>query len=162
VSEGVSDPPAQAEQTSASRLRFIVAAVLFFIWVGYLAYLALGTADPTVLSRPQLLVSTQDVIAQVDDVGGKPATSVNVQSVHYPAGSNLAGQTIEVSNLPNCVGWRGAGDYILPLIETDKGYQVAPLPRSPGFIGTQRSINPPRIYRLTEETRAQLEAMAKP
>ena len=36
------------------------------------------------------------------------------------------------------------------------------MPRSPGFSGTYRSINPPRIYAAIDETRRQLEVIPKP
>jgi hypothetical protein len=134
-----------------------VAAALFALWVGFLAFLALGTSDTTVLSRPQFLLSTVDVIAQLDAVNSPAQVKEVVWS--RQGALDLAGQPIKVVNLPASAGWQGPGLYILPLLQHDGVFEVAPLPRSPGFVGTTRSLHPPRIYRLTPETRTQLEAI---
>jgi hypothetical protein len=60
-----------------SAWRLVLSAVLFAAWIGYLAYLALTTTDPIVLSRPQFLDADLYVVA---DVPADPAAS------DYPAG----------------------------------------------------------------------------
>src|SRR5438128_1430645 len=73
---GLAPSPAPAPTTGARRLhpavlRLIAVALVFAAWIGYLVYLVATrpvTADgaPLVLSRPQILVSELDVIAEVD------------------------------------------------------------------------------------------------
>lgn len=159
-------PASPCPRVLSPKARLILAAALFLAWVGFLAFLALGTADPTVLSRPQFLVSTLDLIATVDqDSLGQPKTAIKVQEVHWSKMGTpgvMGGQQIDVVNLPAAEGWRGPGTYILPLVQKDGFYEVAPLPRSPGFAGTIRQYNPPRIYLETHETRAQLDSIPKP
>src|SRR5690349_5234573 len=77
-----------------------VAVGLFVVWIGYLAFLALTTSHPVVLSRPQFLVADLWVIGEVDDFD-RP--EVKVVEVVY-ARPELKGQepaqgtAIEVSN----------------------------------------------------------------
>ena len=150
-------------------LRLILAAVLFAAWIGWLAYqvfsmkssLPPGAARPVVLSRPQFLVSSLDVIADVDEIDTDPA-EVTVREVSWPErkeAQDLVGKKIKVSRLSECrEDWIGPGEYILPLMPFgEKGYQVVALPRSPGFPSGR-----PRIYPLTPQTRRQLREIRKP
>lgn len=136
----------------------ILAALLFFGWLGWLGSLALRTAHPVVLARPQFLISELDVVAQVGSrEGGKPI-EVQVEEVHWPesARGTWQGKPLTITNLADCVGWQGPGLYILPLVRSGDKFQVAPLPRSPGFEGRR-----PLIYPATSETRGQLDQIAK-
>jgi hypothetical protein len=45
--------------------RLALAAALFAVWIGYLAYLAATTTRPVVLRRPQFLVADAYVIAEI-------------------------------------------------------------------------------------------------
>jgi hypothetical protein len=140
---------------NAARLRLAVCAVLLVCWLAYLGYLALPTTTSRiVLSRAQFLASTHDVIARLDaDDSGKPKSSVLIEEeVHVPAedSGKLAGQTIQVNHLETR-GWAGPGLYILPLRRNGGRWEVAPVPRSPGY-----SRNQPMIYPLTPLTRRQL------
>src|SRR5262249_10524960 len=148
-----------------ARTRLVLSAVLFAAWIGWLAYLAATATRPIVLSRPQLLVSTLDVIARVDADGDHPAATVPIVKVHWPPGrDDWKDKTITVSNLPECSGWDGPGEYILPLVNDAENYQVARLPRSPGYPGPSAHgpLPPLRIYRRAPETERQLEAIPKP
>jgi len=145
-----------------ARARLLLASVAFAAWVGWLGYQALSRGrDYPVLSRSQLLVSTLDVIADVKDGAEALADPVvTVREVHWPAGGNeLVGRTITVGNLASSSGFRGAGEYILPLTRDAKTgeYQVAGLPRSPGFASSWHLI-----YPVTPDTRRQLDAIPKP
>src|SRR5262245_1750020 len=145
-----------------ARIRLVVTAVLFLGWIGWLAYLAATTTRPVVLSRPQFLVSTLDVIAQVE--GDHPALTVTVVEVHWPPGQeDWKGKVITVINLPACEGWHGPDTYILPLVKDGERFQVASLPTTPGY-GSSAGALPPRerIYPLTAETRRQLDSIQKP
>jgi hypothetical protein len=136
------------------RLLLAIAAVLFFGWVTFLAYLAVGHyRNPVVLSRPQVLVCNLVVIGQVD---GPETPSVKVLEVPYAVPADAAparDSVLEVDNLKDCAGWAGAGRYILPLSlgPGGKKYAVTAIPRSPDYPG-----GPPRIYPATAETEAQL------
>jgi hypothetical protein len=133
-----------------------VAAGLFAVWIGYLAYLALTASRPVVLSRPQFAVADLWLVAQVDTLDG-PAT---VREVVYAAPPVRAtapkpGTAIEVKNLADCRDeWKGPGAYILPLTVDGSTYRVAFIPESPGFRAA-----PPRIYPATPETLQQASEM---
>jgi hypothetical protein len=137
----------------------MLAAGLFLAWIGWLAFLAATTTHPVVLSRPQLMVSTLDVIAQVDADDSRPAKTVTVKDVHWPPARNeeLANKPLVVTNLAQAEGWDGPGEYILPLIREGKNYEVAAIPSSPGY-----SLHQVRIYRRTAETLRQLQSIYKP
>jgi hypothetical protein len=149
------------------RLRFLLALALFLAWIGWLTYLVQATnssllqvAKPVVLSRPQFLVSSLDVLAEVAVIDRDPA-EVAVHAVSWPKdkdAEDLVGKKIFVSHLPECRDdWTGPGEYILPLMRFgEKGYQIVPIPRSPGF-----PYSRPRIYPSTPQTREQLQAIDK-
>jgi hypothetical protein len=144
-----------------------LAAVLFAAWIAWLAYLALPSTTPReVLSPAQFLVSTLDVVAQVDaDGDGRPIPRVKVEEIHWPAhqAQQLVGQVIPVNHLERfdaLRGWTGPGLYIMPLIQTGGHYQVASPPRSPGYDGGSPFF--PRIYPATPLNRRQLAAIRKP
>jgi len=143
--------------TISAKARFRLALAAFLVWIGYLAFLAFTTRDPVVLSRPQLLASEIDVIAEIDDrTGGK----AKVVEVIGPEGlGKLAGQPIVVHDLVDAAGWDGAGEYILPLVREGDVYRLAVIPRSPGFDPLLASR--PRIYKATPEARRQLQEMRK-
>jgi hypothetical protein len=143
--------------------RLVLATLLFGGWIGWLAYLVGTTTQPIVLSRPQLLVSTVDVIARVEADGDRPSRDVQILEVRWPKDQpSLARQSIVVTNLPQSVGWRGPGDYILPLIKTDDSYEIARIPPSPGFApSTMEGSASLRIYPRTPETERQLDGIPK-
>ena len=141
--------------------RLVVTAVLFLGWLGYLAYLVRWTANPIVLSRPQLLVSDFDVIAEVNST----KDPVKVLSVLYPPSEKgQEGKEITVTNLEQCkpppradqkaadvpLDFSGPGRYLLPLQRVSPDdqtrFQVVPIPPSPGFAAEPRGPGPPRIY----------------
>lgn len=176
MSQRNSSPGTKPSSPAASSLRpapgpaqrwFLALASLAFVaWLGWLLYLTLISARPIVLSRPQLLVSNLDVIAEVHQEEGH-RNEVKVREVHWPqseAAKALEGRTITVANLSDSEGWTGPGVYILPLVADFKGrYEVAHTPPSPGF--DPSPIHPagrPHIYPLTPQTRRQLEQIAKP
>lgn len=152
----------------SARLRLLVGAVAFLAWIGFLAYLVATASRPIVLSRPQLLVSNLDVIAQVgQQPGGGPDPAVKVVEVYWPKaeGEKLQDQTVKIENLADvgaAQGWQGPGLYILPLTQTgrdeDRRWRVTPTPPAPGL----HSSGQPRIYLATSQSRQQLETIQKP
>ena len=139
------------------QLGFLIASALAFVlWISYLIFLTVTARNPIVLSRAQFLVSTLDVIAEVDNLEGR---KVKVVEVRWPKGDphHVQGQDLTVTNLPECDGWKGQGKYILALTSQNSIYNVVSVPRSPGFLGGQR----PMIYPLTAETEKQLEEIHK-
>jgi hypothetical protein len=151
-----------------ARLRLLLAAMLFAAWIGWLVSLVVsmksslpaGATRPVVLSRPQFLVSSLDVIAEVNAIDADPA-EVTVREVYWPKekAEELVGKKIKVSGLGECRDdWAGWGEYILALAPLgEKGYRVVPLPLSPGFPSGR-----PRIYPATPQTRRQLQEIRKP
>src|SRR5262245_14240938 len=142
----------------SAKLRLALVAVVLLGWIAWLGYLALPTTTSRdVLSHAQFLESTLDVIAQVNaDSAGNPEGSVVVQEVHWPkAAESLVGKTLTVINLPKTrdEGWHGADLYILPLLREGMLYQVARVPRSPGYEGSSPRSPAVRIYAATAVNR---------
>src|SRR3954454_15395083 len=66
-------------------IRFVLTLVLFAGWLGYLGYLVWSrplteSNYPLVVSRPQLMTSDIDVVAQIDD----PKEKVEVKAILWP------------------------------------------------------------------------------
>jgi hypothetical protein len=157
--------PAPAPTVVADRRRpllLAVAALLFVGWIGWLAYLVTTARPPVVLSQPQMLAATLDVIAQVDDLE-KP---VKVVEVLWPEDSPnrgaWVGKELTLSNLSYCTAdWAGPGEYLLPLRKAEQGdnWVVAPTAPNPGYPAPddkgRKRVGPPRIYPNTPSVRAQ-------
>jgi hypothetical protein len=172
--------------------RLILTAVLFLGWLGYLTYLVvcrphtpvglLGAFEgrPLTLSRPQFLVSTLDVVAEVS---GKKGEKVVVKEVLFPKSNAPVkpGQEIHVENLADCrplsdplakdanppPDYSSPGEYLLPLQQLDPNdshrYGVVPTPPSPGFPTSQGVRDGlPRLYPATKEMLAEYREIAKP
>jgi hypothetical protein len=147
---------------SVAKMRLALAVLLFAAWLGWLSYLVLARTwtPPVVLSRPQFLESKLDVIAQVDRIdGNEPEVAIREVLRPEDQSQKLTGKAIKVVNLTEArEDWRGPGEYIFPLVPSgEQKYEIAPIPRSPGYAGGGR----PHIYPLTEETRKQYQAIHK-
>jgi len=143
-----------------ARIRLAVATLLFVAWLGWLGHLAFSNAANTVkLSAAQLFIANLHVVALVDRTDNQPP-KVTIEEVYFPrteTAEKLAHSTISVPELPSCDGWKAPGRYILPLVTNWKGsYEVAPLPRTPGFEGAR-----PRIYVENPDTLKQLIEIEK-
>jgi hypothetical protein len=134
-------------------LRFLLAVAVFLAWLGWLSYLAITASRPVVVSRPQVLVSTYDVIAEVGD----PDKPVVIKEVLFSADKDTpaVGDTIPVRNLGAChpptsdgsvLDWAGPGQYLLLLHKVGKEYEVVPPPDLTGL-----ASGSPRLYPATEE-----------
>lgn len=159
-------------------VRLLLTVLLLGGWLSYLAYQVFtrpqrANRQPLILSRPQLLVSRLDVIADVPDPHGK----VKVVEVLSPReGAPLQpGAEIDVDNIDQCFplplgesdeapppDYTGPGQYLLPLRSYRASgkvhYEVVPIPPSPGYPrGMGLHPGPPRIYPDTPETRAEYE-----
>jgi hypothetical protein len=147
------------------RARLYISAALFLAWLTWLFYLVLSTTRPIVLSRPQFLASTRDVVARVDVVNGKPDRRVRIEEVHWPAGRQT-GPAITVTNLDQCTvrtrdgAWH-TGSYILPLIEDHGNFRVVEIPASPGY-NPDFADSRPRVYEANPQTLRQLNDIHKP
>jgi hypothetical protein len=140
-----------------ARLRLMIAALAFTGWIAWLAYLAATAVRPIVLSRPQFLVSTLDVIAEVGGDPQKPDSAVIIKKVHWPPKDPKLPDKITITNLGTCDGWQGPGEYILPLVQDGENFLVVAIPPSPGYSGLEH----PRIYLANPEARHQLESIKK-
>jgi hypothetical protein len=144
------------------RALLALTTVLFVGWMAYLIHLALTHRHPTVISRPQILVSQLIVIGNVpgDDVPRDEVTVKKTLLSEKGADDVEPGTKIRVPNLPlSAKSWTGPGDYLLPLIKDGDDYLVTPIPRSPGFVGVNA---PPPIYRWTPEIEEQFKQVPKP
>jgi hypothetical protein len=148
-------------------LRLILAAALFAAWMGYLSYLVYALPRPPVwsdkrivLSQPQVLVSTVDVVGTVDVENG----TVKVEDVLFPlnAAKPAKGEEIQVTNFdevePSVEGKTNLGSCLLLLWTGNEGksYQFVHIPRSPGYPG-----GAPRIYPADGETLAEYRKIHK-
>ena len=170
--------------------RLILTVMFFLGWLGYLGYLVVcrphapgglrGAFEgrPLTLSRPQLLVSTLVVVAEVS---GDKGENVLVKEVLFPKTDSPVkpGETIHVGDIEKChplpdplakdanpsPDYTGLGDYILPLQaignNEDRRFQIVPTPPSPGFFSAPNvGVGPPRIYPATPEMRAEYREIA--
>jgi hypothetical protein len=123
------------------RTRLAVAAALFLGWLGWLGWLAYARrlSRDEVLSRPQFLVSSLYLVADVKGGPDAPDPVVTVREVGGPAaahggprpGSRL--RLVGLARLGPGQGWDGPGEYVLPLTKkADGAYAVTPLPPTPG------------------------------
>lgn len=157
-----------------SQVWLILTAVLFVAWLGYLGYWVLalrreaaeGGGQPIILSRPQFLVASLVVSAEVAGKDQQPLTA-KVLEVYWPSNEEtrkLVGQSIKVDNLGESEGLSGAGTYLLPLLSAGDGYRVTPTPPSPGYppsVGRPGEPGPPRVYPRVPSTVRQLEQIQK-
>jgi hypothetical protein len=165
--------------------RFLLTVVLFVGWLGFLAYQVatrpvLPDDQPLVLSRPQILTSEVDILAELPapppDAEPDGSTKVKVKKVLY--GSAVTeGQEIKILNLHECQAlvprgvtvprdWSKAGEYLIPLVAQKSAgkdtFLVAPIPPSPGYGALGFRLDVRRIYPATAEALAQYHSIAKP
>ena len=128
-----------------TRIRFIVAAILLFGWLGWLGYLAATKTNPVILSRSQVMASSHFVLAKVsvDESTGLPVREVEIVTDLRPNGEPLVGM-VRISNLPDAriagssAAFSEPGPYLLMLTKTPAGYELTQPPRSPGYDGVVR------------------------
>jgi hypothetical protein len=160
-------------------VRLLIAVVVFLLWIGYLAYQVLTrptvppgeplTGRPLVLSRPQIMLSRLDVLAEVPDKEG--VVEVEVKEVLFQKDGHVkAGDKLKVINIgeacpphsikepPKSYDWTGPGTYILPLQPApfrQGEYEVVPIPEG-AVLGRRADWTlPPRIYPGSQEALAQ-------
>lgn len=130
-----------------ARLRLAIATLLLVGWLSYLAFLVLFERDPIIVSRSQVMASTQFVLAEVtvDNDSGLPNRNVTVVEDLRPLGQPLTGKPITVWNIKEARvagtadGFRSKGPYLLMLTKNGaEGYDLTPPPRAPGAEGAVR------------------------
>ena len=158
--------------------RLVLTAALFVGWLGYLGYLVAtrpltASNTPLVLSRPQLVSSQIDIVAEISDLH----EPVVVVEILYPNdGPLVVGQKVRVLDLDVCRpqarrdektpdDFTGPGKYLIPLRPSRReegAYEVSPIPTSPGFDASRKATPPVRIYPFNSETAAQYRLIVKP
>lgn len=147
------------------RGRLVLFSLLFLAWIGWLGYLVSKTRDPIVLSRPQILVSNYVAVLRIGDKDGKPSSeTVVVETLKQPTAGPALAKSLTVRDLPNIDathGWRGAGDYLVPLsvMNEQKNILLTPVPMSPGFL--PRNEPDVRIYPATPEVIRQFKSLGE-
>lgn len=125
------------------RLFLIFTSTLFVAWTAWLAYLAYTSADPVVISRPQMELAPIIVVADVK-APAEEHTQFHVQKV-YRGQEKLPAARKDGLTLawpPDLCGWRGPGTYLLALQPPQRNgepFQMVPMPTGPGFIGLDRT-----------------------
>src|SRR5690349_18294539 len=114
------------------KARLIVSLCLFLGWIGFLGYLVYERSS-IILSHPQFAVARAIVIADVKDGDAK----VVVQEIPYCAdeADRARLKDLVLPELLSCgkgQGKTGPGVYIIPLIQRDGVWQVAPV-LTPGY-----------------------------
>ncbi len=166
--------------------RLVLTAALFVGWLGYLVYLVAtrpltATNAPLVLSRPQIMTSRIDIVAEVKD----PMREVVIEQILFPPpGQGEApikvGDKIEILDLDQCrplprrpnektpEDFTTPGRYLIPLRASKRkigAYEVEPIPTSPGFDAKRMDdlgVRPVRIYPATSEAIEQYLRIEKP
>ena len=151
-----------------ARIRLIVFAVAFVGWLAWLGYAVTQRGTAPILSRAQLIASTDLIVAEVTTSGdGTPTTRVLVREAVRGADGVDPGGSVTVTNLPAAIvpAETGeefqnlpAGDYLLPLVKVSDGtYRIAGLPRSPGLEPAAPAR--PVVYPWSATTREQLQSL---
>lgn len=149
---------------------FAAASALYLAWIGYLVSLVLAPNQPvargtrpTVLSRPQFAVATDDVVVFLGDPHPREAR-LDVP-LRWSGNDGAAGNVIRILNLDECTGWAGEGEYLLPLVSVgDTGkpeFKVPAIPRNPGLPNDPEATRP-RIYRMSPAVQEQYDHMQHP
>src|SRR5437764_15046479 len=104
-----------------ARAGLAVSAALFVSWLGYLGYLVVTDARPPIVSYPQLLAATAEVVARVEaGPDGQLPRRLTVEQVLRGDGLK-EGQSIAVANLPDSAGYGRPGGYLVPLAPLEGG-----------------------------------------
>lgn len=153
---------------SSAKVRAAVAGGLFFLWLGWLGYLAAAKANPVVVSRAQVMAAGHFVLAEVavDPETKKPKLVQRVQEDLTPKGPPLAGD-INIVNLREAriagqpdAEFRVGTTYLLPVTRvTDDAYELTPPPKAPGNEALNRGR--PWAYVWTPAVRRQLEELTR-
>jgi hypothetical protein len=159
-----------------ARVRLVLAGLLFAVWTGWLIYQVIQSADPVVVSRPQVLVAPVIVeahLAYLQKGPWKPQEKVRVHQIlrgHETLGLPQAEQPAKLDlavifdDFRNPFrGWKGDGMYFLCLEPTHEGkYRLVRPPVSPGFQPlSDDEARLASIYPVTPSTRMQFEEALK-
>jgi len=124
-----------------ARLRLAIATLLLVGWLGYLGFLVIFERNPIVVSRSQVMASTQFILADVtiNPADGLPNKMVTVVNDLRPLGQSLEGKQVTVWNIKDARvagtkdGFRSPGPYLLMLTKNSTdGFDLTPPPRAPG------------------------------
>jgi hypothetical protein len=138
--------------------RLLVAAAIFLVWVGWLIYEVVTTADPIVISRPQILIAP--IIVEAEAKGDDKIAITRIYRGAKAPGIAV-GQEVVVKKLDQARNWEGTGrSYVLALQSAEPGqFQLVPVPVSSGFQPPPGSeYDKPPVYPIRSGNRSQLEA----
>jgi hypothetical protein len=132
------------------RIRLGLAVLLFVAWTAWLVYQVMTTADPIVVSRPQIFLAPVVVEAQVPDAAEQDA-EVTITHIYRGRDQLPGDRKILVTNLRAAQldprRWQGPGAYVLALRKNEGG-------ATPQFEIVQTDHLPPTIYPLGDARRA--------
>ncbi len=154
------------------KARPIVFGLIFLAWIGFLFYLVVS-APTDILSRPQLLASPVCIVGKVRDDDGKANPEIEiVEFLHGPKFKKVGGKITlrDLASVSKAQGYRGPGQYILPLSEgPDGALELAAVPRQTARTGrfpashadlTIAGIFSRRLFRRIPASDAQERAIA--
>ncbi len=143
-----------------ARWRVLIVALLFFGWIGWLSYTAWSSRGMNVVSRAQVLTASTVVVAEVESVSGDPFPEVKVKEVLATKGKhptieiNVPLKIMGLENLKSENGWKGKGDYVIPLTYNGQEFELHGIPKSPVARPKPRI----RIYQVDDQVLAQTRA----
>ncbi len=171
------------------RVRLIIATALFVGWLGWLGFTALTKSRAPVVSRAQAAGATVPVVVELTT--GEDGREVFLLRQHQPFPTPHKekadrpaivaavvesfndgpekGIQIAVTDLPNCTGYTGPGQYLLLLNKVEGAYVAAPGATHTAYTlaGQQRSPGsdliggPWVIYPWSEKTADDLRKQVK-
>lgn len=139
------------------RTLLFLSLTLFVLWTGWLAYLAATSADPVVVSRPQMHLAPIILVADL----GPPANQrvqAQIKQIYKGKDQLPAGDSpLTLAWSEKLCGWHGPGLYLLAVqrpLQAGDAYALVPIPLSPGYVGLDhtdfhgRRHEPPDVYHV--------------
>ena len=137
------------------RRRLVLASLALVAWFGFLFYETLATANPVIVSRPQVLGAP----LVVEGTLSADPPRLRVDRV-WKGDPSLRGEELALDRLPPSLD--GADKvYVVPLEPAlREGYRIFGIPVESAFRGHSRAEE--RIYPATDSVRRQLENILTP
>ena len=148
---------------SGAKVRLIVAAILFFGWIGWLGYLAINFSRPVVVSRSQMMLATQIIRVKITIENGVPTQcesqlllGINAQNDRQIPSDTVPVEDIKDALLPNQKPLTESGTYLVPVRQIAQSYRVVSPPNSPEREGMR---NRPIVYPDRPDVEARMRGM---
>jgi hypothetical protein len=139
-----------ASVSNGRRWLFRGSLALLIGWLLFLLYLVLTTANPVIVSRPQVLTAGIIIVGRIEQ---PPELQVEEVLLGDP---QLIGKTLQIADFKPSVSVKQNERYILPLEHLGDHYRIHLVPLEAGVDPAKRDG---RIYRDTPEARRQVDEL---